>query len=171
MRKKSVVDKSEIAILNKTNEHLDRKMLLHCIQKETSKKRERSLEQKIMILKLLQVNEMNYKHTSDLIGVSRKALNKWWGQYGEILKESEPEYVIAQTVENNLAQLMDDTYNETRKAIKKMGQLIEKTDNPRHIYAVKEAVSSMVEVLKLNKQEEITNKDTFFSDIMKEMFK
>lgn len=162
---------ADIKSLMRITENKSLNVLLDCIKKASSNKRERSLEQKIMILKVLQLNDMQYTRTSEETGVSRKALYEWWNKYGETVTIAEPDYYIAETVENNLAQLMDDTFTEARKAIKKMGELIEKTDNPKHLYPVNAAVLTMVDVLKLNKEEPGANKGTFFSDVMKEMFK
>lgn len=170
-RRKIIPEAEDIKSLVEITSNKPLNTLLNWVKKELNSRKGHTLEQQIVILKILQLNNMRYSVTSEQTGVSRKTLYRWWRQHGDILKESEPEYVIAQSVENELASLKSDTYKSLRKSIKKMDELVEKTSTPRHIYAVKEALIAEIEVLKLNNEvnDSDEKEDTFFSDIYKMM--
>ena len=166
-RRKIKPDKSEVNKLTISKEQLSLKELLHRVKKEPNPRKERSLEQKIIALKILQLNNMQYTRTSEQVCVTRKTLHAWWLQYGEMITIAEPEYYIAETVENDLAVLMKDAYSSARKSIKKIDQLVDKTDTPRQIYVVVEALNSSIEIIKLDHKEgDGLRPGSFFKDLM-----
>lgn len=170
-RRKIIPDKSEVNKLAISKEQLSLKELHDRVIKETNNKKGRTLEQKIIALKILKLNNMKYTLTSGQVGVTKKTLWLWWQQYGETITISEPEYYIAETVENDLALLMKDAYNSVRKSIKKLDQLVDQATSVRHIYPVVEALRACIEVIKLDKQNngDGDKEDDFFGNVYKMM--
>lgn len=74
-------------------------------------------------------------------------------------------------MENELAALMRNNYALANETIIKLKELVKKAENVRQIYPIVEVFRAAAEVLKLNKENEPPAQSTFFSDLMKEMFK
>ena len=148
-------------------------------QLSTRQGRKFSTEQKILILKLLQYNGMNYAGTSKEAGVRRETLYKWVKIYGEFIFTVGPEYRKAQDLETSLATLraitMRKAYNATDKALDKLNDLISLAMTPKDIHAVSEALRSAVEVIKVllpeTQQQDEIKPDSFFMNVHNMMIK
>lgn len=114
-----------------------------------------TLEQKILILKYLQLTDMDYTKTSRDLNVSRPVLYKWKEDYGETVFNAEPEARISERIETDLAMIKNDAmvqnYQNIQKTLTKFNELIELAKTPRQIHAVSEAFLAMVEFAKLEK--------------------
>jgi len=115
-----------------------------------------NLEQKVLILKLLQLNEMSYTKTSQEVGMRRETL------YGDVVFTAEPDYAIAKRIETDIAiaqgQSLKEWYDLLDKSAKKLGALVDNATGTRSIYAIVEAVKASTEVIKLNKELSDTGK-------------
>lgn len=149
-RRKATFDKSEISNLPLLKEQLCLKVLLQRVEKDGTFKKERSLEQKIIALKILILNMMQWTLTARQCNVDRKTLYSWWKQYGELITQSKPEQQIAEAIENDLAILMRDVYTSARKTIKKLDSLVDKADTVRQMYPVSEALRVLIEIIKMD---------------------
>jgi hypothetical protein len=130
------------------------------IKKKLEGRRNRvfTTEQKLLILKLLQLNDMDYTQTvKDASMSSRPAIYKWEKEYGKLVFAHDPGVVTKaiEKIETDLAVLQADTMRKTyrtiNKGLDKMDELIDKTTSPRQIYAIKEAILASVEVIKVEK--------------------
>lgn len=170
-RSKVEFSKAEVMSLPVMKEQLSLKMLLDRVKIDANKRKERSLEQKIIAVKILILNDMQYSRTCEQVSINRKTLYRWWEQYGELIENITPDYEVATMVENDLALLMQDAYDSARKTIKKLNKLVDKADTPRQIYPVVEALRSVTEVVKvgIEKDKEGDGGDRgggFFKDLM-----
>jgi transposase-like protein len=112
-----------------------------------------SLDQKILILKLLQYNGMNYSHTSQEVGIRRETLYLWVKSLGELVFSTGPEYRIAQNIETSIAELQAATMKialqSTHDSIIKLKELIGKTSTVHDIYPICEGLRALVQVMQV----------------------
>jgi hypothetical protein len=143
------------------------------IRKSLSKNDKRffTLEQKILALKLLQLNSMDFSMTERQIGVTRKSLYRWQQALGTVAFEAEPEYRIAEKIETSLAMIKSNvltkSYNSLSNGIDKIDTLIASANSIKNMHAVTEGVLAIVEVLKIEKETvpDQPKANNFFMDI------
>jgi hypothetical protein len=115
-----------------------------------------STEQRVMILKLLQLNEMDYAQTSREANCRRESIYNWERLYGDVVFSAAPSVEIAVKLETDLAVIKSDTLKKTyrtiNKGLDKFDELIGKAMSPRQLYAIAEAVKAAVEVIKVEKE-------------------
>jgi len=127
-----------------------------------------SLEQKILILKLLQLNEMNYRMTGKEANVSRKSIFDWFQLYSEaILATTEPEFFIAENIQSDIntlhSELVVNAYRTANECIIKMGKLVRQATSVRQIYAIAEAVKTSAEIIRLDRHSGINPDEADFA--------
>jgi hypothetical protein len=114
-----------------------------------------SLDQKVMIMKLLQLSGMDYMEISKETGVSRTTFYQWKMELGDTVFTSEPGARIAEKLETDLAILQTDTmrkaYGVINNTFNKMDELISKARSVRDIYPLAEALKACVEIIKIEK--------------------
>ena len=143
----STEDISELTKLSVFNETLGLQELHARVIRVTKKKQPRSLEQKIIALKILILNNMRYDLTENETGVTRKTLWTWWKEYGPMMKATVPSRQIAQELEDNRAGLINDVYENSRVIAKKIRELAEKTTDIRQLKAINESFKNYTEYL------------------------
>ena len=115
-----------------------------------------TLEQKILILKYLQLTDMDHTKTSRDLKVSRPIMYKWIEEFGETVFEAEPEARISQKLETDLDILRQNaiilSYQTINATLSKFNELIEKATTPRQIHSVTEAMLATVEFIKTEKE-------------------
>jgi transposase-like protein len=155
-RKKSIADLASMSSLPILNEDASIQSLLNRVQKEQNRQVDRSPEQKIIALKILVLNLMQWTTTARQVGVDRKTLHKWWEQYGELIKKTDPEKEIVQTIENDVAIARGDSLKEwyglLDDSAKKLRELVNQSTGSRSIYPIVEAVKAATEVIKTDKE-------------------
>jgi hypothetical protein len=128
------------------------------IQKSLSKKKNRffSLEQKLLALKLLQLNSMDYSTTERQIKITRHTLYTWQKQLGDAAFEAEPEYRIAEKIETNLAMIKHDMlvngYSTMNETINKIKVVIGTASTIKHMHSLAEGLLALAEVMKNEKE-------------------
>jgi hypothetical protein len=151
-RRKEEINESIIAKFSVVKENLTLNELLRRVQKEHNIKKKRSLEQKIIALKILQLNNMQYSLTGRQVGVTRKTLMLWWKQYGEMIKIVQPEHAVLEAVITDVVINQSNTIKKAYKVIDdsldKIGILIEKARGTKSIYAISKALISISEIIK-----------------------
>lgn len=155
-RKNSKEDRSAIAILPILNEDVSLQLLLKRVQKPDNKRDDRSPEQKIIALKILILNMMQWTLTARQCFVNRRTLHKWWNLYGDLIKKTEPEKDLIKNITTDVAvaqgESLKEWYELLDKSAKKLGLLVDSATGTRSIYAIVEAVKASTEVIKLNKE-------------------
>jgi DNA-binding XRE family transcriptional regulator len=152
-RKKVVVKESRVkSLTEKMSDYTIAEIMKRLAQKKT---RSFNIEQKLLVLKLLQLNEMDYTQTAKQVGIVRQTISVWEKQYGAVMFNSKPAVMLAEKIENDLAVIQRDTMKNTYRTINlglnKCQELIGKATSPRQLYAVKEAILASVEVIKVEK--------------------
>jgi transposase-like protein len=122
------------------------------VTRVTNNQEKRSLEQKIIALKILMLNDMQYKKTAEETGVTKKTLWLWWKQYGNMMTVVNPSEEIAIQLENNLAGLMNDVYECSRVVAKKMKELAEKANSVKDLRSVSDSLRAYAELIKIENQ-------------------
>ena len=161
-RKKNKEDLSTIANLPILNENSSVELLLKRVKNGERKNKEKTTEQKLIILKILALNSMQWSLTATQVGIDRKTLRNWWGMYGELINEAEPKGSLVQEIINDVAVAQGlsliEWYELLDKSAKKLGILVDNAIGTRSIYAIVEAVKASTEVIKLNKELSDTGK-------------
>ena len=136
---------------NLSIEELKKKLL----SRTTRNPKPPTLEQKVLILKLLQLNDMKYRETEKMVNVSRQTIAKWVRDIGPIVFTSEPEKIVAKEIETSLAVIQGDTlkkaYRMLNFGLDKLHDLASQATGTRGIYAVAEAIRATTEVIKIEK--------------------
>ena len=141
---------ADIVNLSVLKEQVSLKELHSRVTKETNNQTKRSLEQKVIALKILVLNNMKYEQTGKEVGVTRKTLWLWWKQYGNMIAKTNPVEEVAIALENDLAGVISNFYASTRKSLKKLDALVDKADTVRQIYPVVEVLKATMEIIKLD---------------------
>lgn len=162
-RRKVIPINSDIITLPILEEQLSLKVLLHRVKKESNPRKERSLEQKIIALKILVLNNMQWSATAKQVGVDRKTIHNWWVQYGELIKKTEPEKQIVKAIATDVAIARGDSmrewYDLLEDSAKKLRKLVNESTGTRSIYAIVEAVKASAEVIKTDNEVNGKEKD------------
>lgn len=151
-RSKVVPDLTEVNNLAVFRANLSLTELRNRVVIPTNKKENRSLEQKIIALKILMLNNMKYTETGRIVGVTKETLASWWRTYGNMLQVINPSEEIAIQLENNLAGLMNDVYECSRVVAKKMKELAEKANSVKDLRSVSDSLRAYAELIKIENQ-------------------
>lgn len=141
-RSKVVPDLIELNNLSVFKDTLSLTQLTDRVEIPSNKNINRSLEQKIIALKILMLNDMKYTMTGKVVGVTKETLASWWRTYGVMMTKTNPSQEIAQQVENDLAGLMSEIYTASRDLVKKMSMVADKASAVKDLYPMAEVFKS-----------------------------
>jgi len=155
-RKKNKEDLSAIANLPILNEDSSVELLLKRVKNGERMGKEKTTEQKLIILKILALNSMQWTLTANQVGIDRKTLRNWWGMYGELINEAEPIGPLVQEITNEVTIArglsLKEWYGLMDDSAKKLREHVNQSKGTRSIYAIVEAVRASTEVIKLEKE-------------------
>ena len=152
MAERKSEDLIELNKLAVYRENLSLTELKERVIKVTNSKMNRSLEQKIIALKILMLNDMKYTETGIMVGVTKHTMLNWWKQYGNMMTVVNPSEEIAIQLENNLAGLMNDVYDCSRVVARKMKELAEKANSIKDLRSVSDSLRAYAELIKIENQ-------------------
>ena len=155
-RKKKKEDLSAIANLPILSEDSSVQLLLKRVKNEEVVGKEKTTEEKLIILKILALNSMQWTDTANQVGVSRRTLRNWWAKYGKLITDTKPGGTLVQEITNDVAVTqglsLKKWYALLDKSANKLGGLVDEAKETKSIYAIVEAVKAGAEVLRLNKE-------------------
>lgn len=132
-------------------------------------------EEKVRVLKLLQMNDYNYRKTSKATGVCYNSLTKWQNQMGEEVNKPNRMEKIIKRVEGELAEkekeFLNDVYETKMQALQQLKEMIPQEKNMDNIT---KALRLLIEItdgkLSSEEEEELLGKgQTFFQIINQQL--
>ena len=116
------------------------------------------MEQIVIILKILQLNGLNYSQTLEDCNnvITRSGLVYWVKKYGPQVLSTTPVEDIAQRIETDIAVIKNEVQTEAylliKNNLKRMNAICQDVTGVRGIYALAEAIRATAEVIKMEKE-------------------
>ena len=133
-----------------------------------------TLDNKVLMLKILQYNGMDFHQTVKEVKVDRKTLMVWAQKYGDAVFYRKPESAMVAKLEVDILSVRQETEKDAfavvRKGLNKLEKIIDATNTPRHIYAIAEAIrtsGAVIEMIQKSiKDDQQPVQNNFFTNIL-----